>query len=119
MEADLKRIFDVRLTDLYRGKITLREVLNYTHFILNDKHQYSYLKVAIDERNGWTIDHQLLADNWAAHTGKRHPLVPSVTADEVLETQPGAIDAIAEARAREDARQARLQAAPEHGAEDD
>lgn len=60
LEADLREFFTVDLSDLYSGRLTLRQLHVYIRSLLK-KQGRSTLLTAVDERADWSVEAMLMA----------------------------------------------------------
>lgn len=74
VEADLQRFYGVNFCDYYTGKLSLRRLSVLLHHLPIDA---ATVRKATKLDPGWDTKAFLLADIFAAVTGKEHPARPS------------------------------------------
>jgi len=73
VEADLQRFYGVDLAAYWRGELSLRRLSVLVSRLPADS---ATARKHADVNPDWTVEAILIADLWAAWTGKPHPALP-------------------------------------------
>lgn len=105
MEADLRRYYGVRLTDLWRGELSLRELSNLIDHLPPGSAVWCQ---QAGVPYGWTLTDLLITDLFQAFTGEPHPMRPGITAGGNTKNADEIASALVAQRERMAARKERL-----------